>query len=140
MKFGMGQAVRRAEDLPLLSGRGCYTDDITLPATVIGYLLRSPVAHAKLLRIDAEAARSMPGVLLILTGDDVKRDGLGDIPCLAPLTSRDGKPRYDTPRPVLGTDRVRHVDSRSPLSLPRPCIKRAMRRRLSWSTTTSCRS
>lgn len=109
MKFGMGQAVRRAEDLPLLSGRGCYTDDITLPATAIGYVLRSPVAHAKLLRIDAEAARSMPGVLLILTGDDVKRDGLGDIPCLAPLTSRDGKPRYDTPRPVLATDKVRHA-------------------------------
>lgn len=109
MKFGMGQAVRRAEDLPLLSGRGCYTDDITLPATAIGYVLRSPVAHAKLLRIDAEAARSMPGVLLILTGDDVKRDGLGDIPCLALLTSRDGKPRYDTPRPVLATDKVRHA-------------------------------
>jgi aerobic carbon-monoxide dehydrogenase large subunit len=109
MKFGMGQAVRRAEDLPLLSGRGCYTDDIALPTTAIGYVLRSPTAHAKLLRVDAEAARSMPGVLLILTGDDVKQDGLGDIPCLAPLTSRDGKPRHDTPRPVLATDKVRHV-------------------------------
>jgi carbon-monoxide dehydrogenase large subunit len=109
MKFGMGQAVRRAEDLQLLSGRGCYTDDIALPGTAVGYVLRSPTAHAKLVRVDADAARNMPGVLLILTREDITRDNIGDIPCLTPLTSRDGKPRHDTPRPVLATDKVRHV-------------------------------
>ena len=51
----------------------------------------------------------MPGVLLVLTGDDVKADGLGDVPCHAPLNSRDGKPRHDTPRPVLAIGKVRHV-------------------------------
>ena len=48
-------------------------------------------------------------MLLILTGDDVKADGLGDIPCTAPLNSRDGKPRHDTPRPALAIGKVRHL-------------------------------
>jgi carbon-monoxide dehydrogenase large subunit len=51
----------------------------------------------------------MPGVLLALTGKDVRTDGLGDIPCTTPLVGRDGKPRHDTPRPVLALDNVRHV-------------------------------
>jgi len=54
-------------------------------------------------------ARGMPGVLLILTGDDVKAEGLGDVPCVAPLTNRDGTPRHDTPRPVLAIGKVRHA-------------------------------
>ena len=51
----------------------------------------------------------MPGVLLVLTGDDVKADGLGDVPCHAPLNNRDGSPRHDTPRPALAIGKVRHV-------------------------------
>ena len=72
-------------------------------------MLRSPVAHAKIRRIDAPRRRDMPGVLLVLTGDDVGADGLGDVPCTTPLISRDGKPRHDTPRPVLALGKVRHV-------------------------------
>ena len=51
----------------------------------------------------------MPGVLLVLTGDDVKADGLGDVPCHAPLNNRDGSPRHDTPRPALAIGKVRHL-------------------------------
>ena len=51
----------------------------------------------------------MPGVLLVLTGDDVKADGLGDVPCHAPLNNRDGSPRRDTPRPALAIGKVRHA-------------------------------
>jgi len=109
MKFGIGQPVRRYEDLRLICGQGRYTDDVTLPRMTHAFVLRSPMAHAWIRRIDATAARSVPGVLLVATGEDIRADGLGDVPCTVPLTSRDGKPRYDTPRPVLALDKVRHV-------------------------------
>src|SRR5579884_1222903 len=109
MKFGLGQPMRRHEDLRLITGRGRYTDDIALPGMAHAFVLRSPVAHGCIARLDIEAARRMPGVLLVLTGDDVRADGLGDIPCTTPLVCRDGKPRHDTPRPVLAQGKVRHV-------------------------------
>src|SRR6186997_1668860 len=109
MKFGIGQPMRRHEDMRLLVGQGRYTDDITLPRMMQAFVLRSPMAHASIKRVDAAAARRMPGVLLVLTGEDVRTDGLGDIPCTTPLVGRDGKPRRDTPRPVLAMDKVRHV-------------------------------
>src|SRR5579885_493044 len=109
MKFGIGQPMRRFEDLRLLRGQGRYTDDITLPNLAHAVVLRSPVAHARITRLDTAAARGMAGVLLVLTGADVTADGIGDVPCTAPLTSRDGKPRHDTPRPVLAIGKVRHV-------------------------------
>ena len=101
MKFGIGQPMRRHEDMRLLVGQGRYTDDITLPRMMQAFVLRSPMAHACIKRVDAAAARRMPGVLLVLTGEDVRTDGLGDMPCTTPLVGRDGKPRHDTPRPVL---------------------------------------
>ena len=109
MKFGVGQPVRRHEDLRLITGQGRYTDDVVLPRMTQAFVLRSPVAHAHIKRIDAAAARRMPGVLFVGTGEDVRADGLGDVPCTVPLMSRDGKPRHDTPRPVLALGKVRHV-------------------------------
>jgi len=109
MKFGIGQPLRRYEDLRLLTGQGRYTDDITLPRMAHGFVLRAPIAHARIVRLDAAPARSMPGVLLALTAAEARADGLGDVPCTAPLTSRDGKPRHDTPRPLLADSVVRHV-------------------------------
>ena len=109
MKFGVGQPVRRHEDLRLITGQGRYTDDVVLPRMTQAFVLRSPVAHAHIKRIDASAARHMPGVLFVGTGEDVRADGLGDVPCTVPLMSRDGKPRHDTPRPVLALGKVRHV-------------------------------
>ncbi len=109
MKFGVGQPVRRFEDVSLITGQGRYTDDIRLPGMAHATVLRSAVAHANVKRIDAAAARAMPGVLLVLTGEDVSADGLGDVPCVHPLNNRDGSPRHDTPRPVLAVGKVRHV-------------------------------
>jgi len=109
MKFGIGQPVRRHEDLRLITGGGRYTDDIVLPRMTRAFMLRSPIAHAQIKRIDATAARAMPGVLLVATGEDLRADGLGDLPCVTPLNNRDGTPRHDTPRPVLATAKVRHV-------------------------------
>jgi len=109
MKFGIGQPMRRHEDLRLITGRGCYTDDVILPRMTHAFVLRSPVAHAHIKRIDAAAARRMPGVLFVATGEEVRADGLGDVPCTVPLVNRNGTSRHDTPRPVLALGKVRHV-------------------------------
>jgi carbon-monoxide dehydrogenase large subunit len=109
MKFGVGQPVRRFEDQTLITGKGRYTDDLQLENAAHAYVVRSRVAHANIRKIDAAAARAMPGVLLVLTGDDVKADGLGDVPCHAPLNNKNGSPRSDTPRPALATAKVRHL-------------------------------
>src|SRR5215510_5788527 len=53
MKFGIGQPMRRHEDLRLITGQGCYTDDAILPRMTHAFVLRSPVAHAHIKRIDA---------------------------------------------------------------------------------------
>ena len=129
MKFGIGQPLKRYEDQRLLTGKGRYTDDITLPGMVVGAVLRAPVAHARLVKVDADAARRMPGVLLVLTGDEVEADRLGDVPCVHPLNSRDGKPRYDTPRPMLAIGKVRHVGQPVALVVARDAQSGARRRR-----------
>jgi len=54
-------------------------------AVTHAFVLRSPVAHAHIKRIDVAAARRMPGVLFVSTGEDVRADGLGDVPCMIPL-------------------------------------------------------
>ena len=74
MKFGIGQPMRRHEDLRLITGRGRYTDDVIIPRMTHAFVLRSPVAHAHIKRIDAAAARRMPGVLFVATGEDVRAD------------------------------------------------------------------
>src|SRR5258708_34380726 len=94
------------------------------------FVLRSSVAHAHIKRIDATAARRMPGVLFVATGEDVRADGLGDGPCMGPLVNRDGSPRHDPPRPVLALGKGRHLGQ--PVSLgaaetltTAPCARRA---------------
>src|SRR5436305_7043584 len=109
MKFGVGQPVRRFEDQTLITGKGRYTDDIHFENAAHAYVLRARVAHANIRGIDTAAARKRTGVLLVLTGDDVKADSLGDVPCHAPLNNRDGSPRHDTPRPALAVGKVRHL-------------------------------
>ena len=109
MKFGVGQPVRRFEDETLITGKGRYTDDIHFDKAAQAYVVRARVAHADIRKIDTTAARAMPGVLLVLTGEDIKADGLGDVPCHAPLNNKDGSPRHDTPRPALAVGKARHL-------------------------------
>lgn len=108
-KYGIGQPVRRKEDVRLLTGRGTYTDDITRPNQAHAVILRSPHAHARILSLDVSAACAAPGVLLVLTGQDAVTDGLGLFPLMAELKGKDGKPPYAPPRPILQTERVRYV-------------------------------
>ncbi len=108
-QFGIGQPVRRVEDRRFITGRGNYVDDIHLPRQAHAFMLRSPHAHARISAIDATAARSAPGVLAVLTGEDLARDGIDSIPCVSAVTNRDGSPAALPPRPALARDRVRHV-------------------------------
>jgi len=106
-QFGKGQPVRRSEDRRFITGAGRYTDDIALPRQAVGFVLRSPHAHAAVRSLDAAAARSAPGVLAVYTAGDLQRDGIGEIPCLVPLKNRDGTPIKMVSRPLLAAGRVR---------------------------------
>ena len=108
-KFAIGQAVRRVEDARLLHGLGRYSDDLDVPRQAYGVLVRSPHAHARIVRIDARAASSAPGVLAVLTGADLAADGVGNMPSDRARKRRDGTPAVATPRPLLARERVRHV-------------------------------
>ena len=108
-KFGVAQPVRRVEDPRLLLGQGRYTDDVSTPGEAHVAVLRSPHAAAKLLSIDADAAKAIPGVLGVFTGADLEADGIGGIPCAIPLKNRDGSARAEVPHPVLAVGSVRHV-------------------------------
>ena len=60
-KFGVSQPVQRKEDARFLKGEGRYLDDIRAPGAAVGLFLRSPVAHAEIVSIDAVAAKAAPG-------------------------------------------------------------------------------
>ena len=90
-------------------GRGRFVEDIRLPGEVHAVFVRSPHAHADILAIDVEAAKAVPGVLAVYTGADLARAGIGNLPCIASLTGKGGKPQINPPRPVLAVDRARHV-------------------------------
>jgi aerobic carbon-monoxide dehydrogenase large subunit len=108
-QFGIGQPVRRVEDRRFLTGHGSYVDDLMLPRQAYAFMLRSPHAHAVIRAIDTRAAAAAPGVVAVLTGEDLARDGLGPIPCLIPVTFRDGSPAPLPARPALVRERARHV-------------------------------
>ena len=101
--------VRRVEDPRLLLGHGRYTDDIAVPGELHATVLRSPHAAARIVSIDTEAARALPGVMAVYTAADLEADGIGGIPCAIPLKNRDGSDRADVPHPVLASGHVRHV-------------------------------
>jgi 2-furoyl-CoA dehydrogenase large subunit len=70
----LGRPLVRKEDPALLSGRGRYADDLPVPhGTLHGHVIRSPHAHAKILRVDATAALALPGVAAVITGEDVRK-------------------------------------------------------------------
>jgi carbon-monoxide dehydrogenase large subunit len=108
-KFGVAQPVRRVEDPRLLLGHGRYTDDIAPADALHGIVLRSPYAAAKIVSIDTSAAAGMPGVSAVYTAADLNADGIGGLPCVVPITNRDGSQRAEVPHPVLADGFVRHV-------------------------------
>ena len=108
-KFGIGQTATRYEDDRLLSGEGRYVEDVHVEDQCYAAFVRSPHAHAKITSIDTADASSLPGVLAIYTVADLKAEGIGDIPCMAPASNKDGSNCVMPPRPALAEDRVRYV-------------------------------
>ncbi len=109
MKFGIGQPVRRFEDVRLLTGKGRYQDDRVLARQAHAVFVRSPHAHAAIRAVSTEAAARAPGVLAVYTGTDYAKDGLGMPKAAMPRKKRDGSPMFAPQRPALVIDRARHV-------------------------------
>ena len=100
-----GQSLSRLEDARFLTGRGRYIEDIDYPDQTWMQVVRSPHAHAGIKRIDADAARAVPGVLGVFTATDLAN--LGPLPCTVPVASI--APMIVPPRLALAADRTRHV-------------------------------
>src|SRR5690606_124614 len=108
-KYAIGQPVPRKEDPVLVRGLGNYTDDQNLPGQAYAVMVRSTVAHGRILSIEAEEARAMPGVLGIWPGADIEGAGFGPMPSGMDFKNRDGSPMPKPTQPPLTTDKVRFV-------------------------------
>ncbi len=109
LRFGSGLAVKRIEDELLLKGEGRYTDDVSHEHQQHVYFVRSPHPHAKILKIDTQAARSMPGVLAVLTAEDLLKAGVKPMAKPVNFKRADGSPIASATRYFLATERVRFV-------------------------------
>ena len=106
---GIGASVLRLEDRRFLTGRGQYVSDRVVPGALHCRFVRSDRAHAELLDIETSAARGVSGVAAVLTGADMAADGIGSMPCLWKIPTKDGTPMAEPPRWALARGRVRHV-------------------------------
>ncbi len=102
-KTYIGRSMPRLEDPPLVRGRGRFAGDISFPLQLHMRLVRSPLAHGRIVNIDAAAGRAMPGVVAVWTSADI-----ADVP---PIDFREGRIERLEPyrQPVLATERVRYV-------------------------------
>jgi carbon-monoxide dehydrogenase large subunit len=82
----VGAAILRKEDPELITGRGRYTDDLTLPGMLHMVVVRSPFAHATIQSVDVSKALEMPGVVAAFTGEDLHGEWAGPLPVAWPVT------------------------------------------------------
>ncbi|HET6781196.1 MAG TPA: xanthine dehydrogenase family protein molybdopterin-binding subunit [bacterium] len=100
----IGRPIKRREDERFLRGRGRYIDDLTLPGMLHMVVVRSSQAHAKLRRIRTDEAMAIPGVVAIVTAQDL----IGKVRSM-PLRAEEGMTIADIPHPLLATDKVRYT-------------------------------
>jgi carbon-monoxide dehydrogenase large subunit len=100
----LGRARVRKEDAKLVTGQTMWTDNIALPGLLQFALLRSPMAHAKITKIDVSPALKMPGVIAAFSGADLAEQ-LGSLPCAWPVTPDMVSPAH----PPIAVDEVRYV-------------------------------
>jgi carbon-monoxide dehydrogenase large subunit len=105
----IGQSVLRKEDVRFLTGKGRYTDDINLRGQTYGYFVRSTVARATISSIDTSDAASAPGIVDVLTGQQLADDALGTLPCGWMVHSRDGSEMKQPAHPVMASDSVNYL-------------------------------
>ncbi len=106
---GVGARVTRKEDKRFITGAGRYVDDMVVPGMKHAMFVRSPYAHAQIRKIDVKAAEAMPGVIAVLTGRQLKADGIGNLICGWMIHSKDGSPMKMGAWPALAVDKVRYV-------------------------------
>ena len=106
---GIGAAPKRREDVRFLTGQGRYLDDLTFENVAHAVVLRSPHAQAAITRLDTNAAASLPGVLTVLTGPDVRADGLGPLLPYVDANTVTGEAFRFAPQPLLAAGKVRYV-------------------------------
>ena len=99
----------RVEDDALVRGQGHFMDDPRLPNTVFAAFVRSPHAHARVLKVDAEAARRAKRVLAVLTAEDMKAANVGSVSRHPPVVGRGGAKMAMPFRPSLAGDKVMHI-------------------------------
>src|SRR5215210_6456034 len=113
----IGEAVVRKEDQRLVTGAGCFSDDVNVPGQAYAIMLRSPHAHARIVSINAREALASRGVIAVLTGRDLSADGMKPIPhrpfsphpADIPLENTDGSAMFTAPHFPLAVDKARHV-------------------------------
>jgi len=108
-QFGIGQSLKRFEDVRLLRGEGRFHHDVNQPGQVHMVVVRSTHAHARIRSIDSAAAAAAPGVVAVFTGADVARDGLSTMKMTLKRKRPDGSPMWAPPHRGLTQDRVRYV-------------------------------
>lgn len=108
-RYGSGRAVPRLEDQALLQGQGRYADDLAQAGDGWAVFVRSPHAQARILGVDADAARALPGVRAVITGGDLDAAGVPTLATGAPFKRADGSDCATPQRPVLAVDGVRFV-------------------------------
>ncbi|WP_425088696.1 xanthine dehydrogenase family protein molybdopterin-binding subunit [Stappia sp.] len=106
---GIGARVTRREDKRFITGKGRYTDDMAVAGMCHAAFVRSPHAHARVTSLDADAARAMPGVIAVLTGEELAADGVGNLICGWMIHSKDGTPMKMGAWRALEHETVRHV-------------------------------
>jgi len=106
---GIGAAVLRREDRRFVTGKGQYVDDLACAGQAHACFVRSAQAHAEIRKVDVSRAKSAPGVITVLTGEDVAADKLGSLPCGWGITNKDGTAMAEPGWPVLAQGRVRYV-------------------------------
>src|SRR5262245_8406080 len=109
IRFGSERHALRSEDVPLVTGRGKFTDDLDMAGQVHAAFVRATVAHAIIRQVDVARAARMPGVVAVITGNDLIADNVGAIPPVASFNGRDGNPMFRATMPVLAAERVRYV-------------------------------
>jgi aerobic carbon-monoxide dehydrogenase large subunit len=107
--FGKAQYIKRVEDNRLLTGTGGFTDNLARPNQAHVVLVRSPHAHARIVKVDTAAARKAPGVVAVFTWDDMAKEGCGYFALPAMFPNADGSKPDMTPRRPLAHEVVRYV-------------------------------
>ncbi|RKP25094.1 carbon monoxide dehydrogenase large chain, partial [Syncephalis pseudoplumigaleata] len=106
---GIGARVTRKEDKRFITGKGKYTDDVRLHGMTYASFVRSPHAHAKIKSINVDAAKAMPGVVDVLTGQQLVDDKIGNLICGWMIHSKDGSPMKMGAWPAMAPETVRFV-------------------------------